>query len=101
MNVANSPQVEPLVKGDNTTKAGALPSNNKVHPFMLECVFEEKRRASAVISREAILSYASSMAERSDDNISSSNFDENKMMFGGGGDKYMKVSVLEPISKLL
>ena len=80
--------------------------SNFVHPFMLECVVEETRRkSSAIADRDMILSCMQYFLLKSylsigikglnkkdeDDAVSSSEFDENLLMFGGK--KSNKVSV--------
>lgn len=86
MNIVASPVVKQL---DDPVFKFIESNDNKIHPFMLEGVVEERRRMSSVMpSREMILNIVSA-ASREDDKVSSANFDENYMMFGG--EHYNKV----------
>ena len=86
LGVVASPVVKPL----DPTSSKAEPQN-KVHPFMLEGVVEDRRRMSSVVSRNSgVMSMISTPRNRVED--SARDLDENYMMFGG--DMYTKVRLI-------
>ena len=55
---------------------------------------EKRRKSSCMPNRDMILNYAAKIVKEEADKVSSREFDENYMMFGG--DKYLKVGLPQP-----